>query len=92
MEQIQALEAPQEQQEPQQPPLTPEERHDLRNRVNAGYKMSVEEARRVYETLRTGQGAVVITGESTKSKRKPKKEAYADAALDADLKDLGLDV
>lgn len=83
------LQVPQAPEKPILPPLTQEERQDLRNRVLSGYKMSVEEAKRVYETLRTGQGAVVITGE-TKNKRKPKREAYSDAQLDADLKDLGV--
>lgn len=82
------LQVPQAQ-EPQLTPLTPEERQDLRNRVLQGYKMTLDEARRVYETLRTGQGAVVITGETSK-KRRPKREAYTDAQLDADLKDLGI--
>ena len=83
------LQVPQAPETPALPPLTIEERQDLRNRVLQGYKMTVEEARRVYETLRTGQGAVVITGETSK-KRRPKREAYSDAALDADLKDLGV--
>lgn len=69
--------------------LTQEERMDLRKRVLEGYKMTLEEARAVYETLRAGQGAAVITGESTKKTRK-KKEAYSDAQLDADFTSLGI--
>ena len=76
--------------EQQLPPLTQEERADLRRRVLSGYRMTDEEARRVYETLRIAQGASVITGESTKKPRKPKKETYSDDQLNADLANLGL--
>lgn len=85
MEVNEVLEAP----EVKLPPLTVEERHDLRRRVLAGYKMNVEEAQRVYETLRAGQGIAVLTGEATKKSRK-KKESLTDEQLNADLDSLGL--
>lgn len=61
-------------------PLTQEERNDLRKKVLAGYQLSVEEARRVYETLRQGQGAVILSKEGKKGSRK-KKEGMTDDAL-----------
>lgn len=69
-------------------PLTAEERADLRKFVLGGGKLSVEEARRVYETLRSGQAAVAA-GES-KKKTRSKKPAMSDAELDADLASLGV--
>jgi hypothetical protein len=67
---------------PQLPPLSQEERNDMRKKVLAGYQLSVEEARRVYETLRQGQGAVLLTKEKRSRK---KKEALSDEALNASL-------
>lgn len=69
-------------------PLTQEERLDMRRRVLSGERLSIEEARRVFETLRTNQGAAII-GEDKPKKGSRKKRAYDDASLDADLKDLG---
>ena len=80
----------QQQQLPDPPPLTPEERNDLRQRVLRGERMSLEEARRVYLTLRSSQGAVIITGESKPKKHSKKRQAMDDAALDSSLSEFGL--
>lgn len=68
--------------------LSQEERNDLRKRVLRGESLSVEEAKAVFETLRQGQGAVVLTEEKPK-KSSRKKEALSDAQLDSDLAGLG---
>src|SRR4051812_24120594 len=70
--------------DPQFKLLSQEERNDLRKKVLRGEDLTLFEARSVYETLRSGQGAAVVTGESSKKSRK-KREAYSDASLDADL-------
>lgn len=76
--------APQPSTLPSLPPLSMEERNDLRRRVLQGYRLSIEESRRVFETLRTGQGAAVIAGEEKKSKKKAGK-GMSDAELSKDL-------
>lgn len=65
--------------------LSMEDRNDLRKRVLRGEQLSVEEARAVFETLRSGQGGVVITGETTRKKGRKKKEGMSDEALEASL-------
>ena len=65
--------------------LSMEERNDLRKRVLAGEQLTVDEARAVFETLRSGQGGVVITGETTRKKSRKKKEGMSDEALEASL-------
>ena len=71
--------------------LSLEERNDLRKRVISGQQLTLDEARAVFETLRQGQAAVIIqAGEAKPKKTSKKKEAISDAALDADLADLGL--
>lgn len=80
-------------QPPQQeaPPriLTAEERNDLRKKVLRGEKLSLEDARAVYATLRSGHEAAAIAGETSKKKGK-KREALPDAQLDAELSSLGI--
>lgn len=81
-------EQPQSQQ-PQQRFLSEAERNDLRKKVLRGERLSLEEARAVIETCRLG-GAAAIAAGADKPKKGKKKEALSDAALDADLADLGL--
>ena len=69
--------------------LTAEERNDLRKKVLMGGTLSVEEARQVIESLRTGAGAAVIAG-AEKKQRKSKNPGVSDEQLDADLAGLGL--
>lgn len=71
-------------------PLSPEERNDLRQRVLRGERLSVEEARAVYLTLRSSQGGVVITGENKPKRQSKKKQAMDDAALEASLGEFGI--
>lgn len=71
--------------------LTLQERNDLRKRVLLGQQLTLDEARSVFETLRQGQAADIIASAEAKPKKgSKKKEALSDAALDADLADLGL--
>ena len=70
--------------------LSLEERNDLRKRVLSGHQLTIEEARQVFETLRQNSAAMIIAGESKPKRGSKKKETLSDAALDADLADLGL--
>lgn len=92
--QLQNLEAPQATPAaPQSVPLTMEERNDLRRKVLRGEKLTTEEARRVFETLRQGQGAAAIEGEAKPKKGGKRRQALSDAQLDVELdKALGLDM
>lgn len=67
-------------------PLTQEERNDLRKRVLMGYVLSVEEARSVIESTRTGAAAAAMTPKEKKGKTK--KEALSDDALNSSLDSL----
>ena len=78
-------EEPAKPQPPEYKILSQEERNDLRKRVLARQPLTLFEARSVYETLRQGQGGVVITGETAQKKKRTKKEGMTDAALDASL-------
>ena len=69
-------------------PLTTEERNDLRKRVLMGQPLTLEEARAVIESCRTGAGAAQIAGAEKKSRSK--KPSITDEQLDADLATLGL--
>jgi len=68
--------------------LTQEERNDLRKKVLRGEELSLDEARAVIETLRTGQAAAVA--DQAKPKRASKRAGITDDQLDKDLADLGL--
>ena len=68
--------------------LSLEERNDLRKRVLQGYSLTLEEAREVIASYRTGAAVAAIATET--KPRKSKKETLSDSALDADLADLGL--
>lgn len=72
--------------------LSLQERNDLRAKVLAGHQLSLDEAKAVFETLRSGQGAAAIAGEAkakkTRGGGKAKKEAMSDEALNASLDDL----
>lgn len=70
-------------------PLTVEERNDLRKRVLLNQPLSLEEAKQVIESLRTGAAVAILAGEE-KATKKSKKPAMSDEALDADLNSLGL--
>ena len=70
-------------------PLTQEERNDLRKRVLMGEALSVEEARAVIESCRTGAGVATLAGAEKKA-RKSKTPSISDEQLDADLAGLGL--
>jgi len=69
-------------------PLSSEERNDLRKRVLMGQALTLEEARSVIESCRTGAGAAMLAGGEKKSRGK--KQQFTDEALDADLAGLGL--
>ena len=68
--------------------LSTEERNDLRKRVLMGEVLSVEEARAVIESCRTGAGIAVQLGAEKKSRKK--NPGITDDQLDADLAGLGL--
>ena len=69
--------------------LSLEERNDLRKRVLQGKPLTLDEARAVFETLRQGQGAVIIAaGEAKVRKSSSKKKGISDEELDKDLDDL----
>ena len=68
--------------------LSEAERLDLRHRVLRGEKLTVEEMRNVFQTLRNAQGAAIIAKDTKKTRSK--KATLDDAALDADLAGLGL--
>ena len=73
--------------------LTEAEMLDMRKMVLMGQELSLEDARKVFETLRTNQGGAVLAAEerkATKGSRKSNKPALSDEALDADLANLGL--
>lgn len=69
--------------------LTQEQRSDLRRFVLSGGKLTVEQARAVIDSCRTGQSLIGM-GEPKAKRAKSSKPAMADEALDADLKDLGI--
>ena len=73
----------------QYPPLTQEERNDLRRKVLSGVGLTPLEARRVFETLRSGQAAAIAADGAPKRERKGKK-AMSDEELNASLAGLGL--
>jgi len=68
--------------------LTQEERNDLRKKVLRNEGLTVEEARMVFETLRSRQVEVVLAADA-KPKR-GKKSTLSDEQLSKDLEDLGL--
>jgi len=53
-----------------------------------GQALTLEEARSVIESCRTGAGAAMLAGGEKKSRGK--KQQFTDEALDADLAGLGL--
>ena len=63
--------------------LSVEERNDLRKRVLQGQPLSVEEARLVIESLRTGAGAAMIAGGERKARKA--KNSISDEQLDMEL-------
>lgn len=67
-------------------PLTLEERNDLRARVLRGEELTLDEAKAVIETIRTGQAMLPVD----KPKRGKKTTALASADLNADLAKFGL--
>lgn len=89
MDMNEALPAPPAGTEVQAPafvPLSVEECNDLRKRVLRGEELSVEEARRVIETLRQGQGTV-LAKEAKTGTRKPRasKKGMSDEELGSSL-------
>jgi len=68
--------------------LSEAERLDLRHRVLRGEKLTVDEMRGVFETLRSASGAVIVA--KGEKKTRSKKATLDDASLDADLAGLGL--
>lgn len=91
MEQQTELPVQEEKKDPPPRILSMEERNDLRKFVLSGGQLSLEQARNVYHTIREGQGAASIVGESApKKKGSKKREALSDEALAADLDSLGI--
>ena len=69
--------------------LSLEERNDLRKRVLSGYSLTLEEAREVIASYRTGQAVAAISAAEAKPKR-GKKAGISDSDLDSQLSGLGL--
>lgn len=66
------------------PRLTEEQKNDLRKFVLAGGTLTLDQAKQVLESMKSGQaGAVLAAGE--KKARKDKKPGLSDAELDAQL-------
>jgi hypothetical protein len=64
------------------PPLTPERRVELRNRVLAGERLDIEIVRQLVNEMRIERSAIP---EKTSKKASPRKKAMTDDELDADL-------
>lgn len=69
--------------------LTQEERNDLRKKVLRGEALSLDEARSVIETLRTGQAAA-MEGQNKPKRAAGKRAGATDEQLEKDLAALGL--
>jgi hypothetical protein len=63
------------------PPLTPERRVDLRNRVLAGERLDKEITRQIVESMRQGRSAIPIDAPKKARKTTTRKAKDHDAAL-----------